>query len=304
MKPLEIISALPQWTKATPGEIVDSPAFAMPCRLGDENATLRHAEVLPAESETLALAVAFGDEPHAICLARSPRFPELDKIWDSRADVPDAILLALVERECGPLFQLLENAVRKQLRLVGLGKGGIEAPSAFLALCVSASLREADSADGIVFTLSRSDTVVSAFGALRNLDLAHESVRSLVLPASGEYAAFAMSAADLSVLEPGDALLLPEIGEASPRLVVDGRFVIDESGVVPLPTDALVRVRDAEARTVTLGEVFDAAETPAAPGSVSAGAPLCLVRGDRPFARGRLDRLGDQNVFVVEENVK
>ena len=125
MKALEIltmfaadpsVASLP----GTPDAILDSPAFAMPCRLGEETAMLRPAQVAPSEADTLALEIAFGDEPHTLHLARSPRFAQLDKLWDSRADVPEPILLALVERECGPLFQLLENAVRKQLRLTGL----------------------------------------------------------------------------------------------------------------------------------------------------------------------------------------
>ena len=111
MKPLEILSALPQGARARPDAIVDSPAFAMPCRLGEESVVVRRASVEPAMSEMLALAVTFGDEPHELCLARSPRFPDLDRLWDRRGEVPQAVLLALVEKECGPLFQALENAV-------------------------------------------------------------------------------------------------------------------------------------------------------------------------------------------------
>ena len=49
MKPLEILSALPKWANAAPESLLDSPAWAMPCRLGDASATLRAAEVRPGE---------------------------------------------------------------------------------------------------------------------------------------------------------------------------------------------------------------------------------------------------------------
>ena len=267
----------------------------MPCRLGDESATLRPASVEPAESETLALSISFGDEPHMLCLARSPQFPDIDKTWDSRADMPEAILLALVERECGPLFQMLENAVRKQLRLVGLVPAGSSDGQKAKALRLQTS-----NPSDIVLSITRSETVVSALGVLRNLDLAHESIRSLPLIAQIEYAVFAMSESDIASLAPGDAVLLPEIATIPPRLVVADRFLLDANGVAPHEEDALVRVRLADTRAISLGEVFDAIETPPQQTDAVSGAQLRLVRSGRDIATGRLDRIGDQNAFIVE----
>lgn len=314
MKPLEILSALPQWAGAAPGAILDSPAFLMPCRLGDQPAVLRNAEIAPAASEALALAVSFADEPHTLRIARSPAFPELDTIWDSRTDVPAPILLALVEKECGPLLQLLENAVRRQLRLVGLdedrssaearGDGEAEEPQTAVSLSVSAASRE----DAIAFSLTRSATVVSALGSLRNLELAHESIRSIALSASVEYASFSLSEADLSALSAGDAVLLPEIGGVPARLVADGRFVVDDGGVAPFSDDGRCRVLAAEPRQVTLGDLFDAAEGGMSaveslkvetPGGESC-LPLHLVQAGRTLASGRLGRLADHPAFFVE----
>ena len=316
MKPLEILSALLSDAAgaslpATPDAILDAPAFAMPCRLGDETAVLRAASVEPAVSDMLALSVSFGDEPHVLRLSRSPRFPDLDAIWDSRADVPDAILLALVERECGPLLQLLENAVRKQLRLLGVEedtRGAAEGaePQRELFLRVSASPREKKddtSRDEIVFSLTRSPSVVSALGALRNLDLAHESIRSQSLPAEIEYAAFQMPDADLASLAPGDAVMLPEIGAVAPRLIVAGRFVADGTGVAPYQEDSLCRVRGATGFTVRLGELFDAAEGDALKVEglkVEGCAPLKLLRKGKTVASGRLGAVGEHPAFLVE----
>ena len=292
MKSFEIISSLPQWAKASPSAILDSSAFMMPCRIGDETSELRHAQVEPAESESLALSVEFGGEPHDLLVARSPRFAELDKVWDSRSELPEPILVALVEKECGPLFQMLENAVRKQMRLVGVKKGGSEGAEAPAYLSLQAS--------DIAFSLTRSRTVVSVLGTLRNLDLSHESIRSQTLPAECEYAAFAAAEADLATLAPGDAVLVQEVGTVPPKLVVDGRFVMDTNGVTPVEKDALVHVRAAEGREVSLGEAFDAVETPPALPSAEQGAQLKLVKDGRTVASGRLDKLADQLAFIVE----
>lgn len=295
MKPLEILCARPRGVDAAPAAILASSAFAMPCRLGEEQTTLRLNAVRP--SDTLALSVRFGDEPHVLTIARSPRFVELNSVWDARADVPDVLLLALVERDCGPLFLLLENAVRRQMRLVGLADGADDADAL--------SLRVGD----IAFTLTHSESVVSALGTLRNLDSADAALRAVALSAEPEYAAFALSDADAAGLAPGDAVLLPELGACAPRLVVDGRFVADAKGVVPYREAAEgdvrppVRVRAAQPSTLTLGELFDAAEGGLGADALAApaeAAALRLVRDGRTLATGSLGRVGGQAAFIVE----
>ena len=285
MKPLEILVAIPKWAKATPDQVLDSPSFAMPCRLGEEQVSLRLGAVQP--SDTLDLAILFGDEQHSLRLARSTRFPELDKVWDSRSDMPEPILLALVEKECGQLLQMLENAVRRQLRLVGLATSVADAQTLSVQV------------NDIVFSLTRSETVTAAFGILRHLDLASPDLRAETFAAETEFAAFALAPSDLSSLSVGDALLAPEVGSVPPRLVVDGRFVVDESGVAPFADDGRCRVVAAEMRNVSLGELFDAAENPR---RVEGEAPgqLRLTQGGKTVAYGRLDRLGEQPAFVVE----
>ena len=286
MKPFEIVSSLPQWSGLGPDAIVDSPAFAMPCRLGDESVTLTLGATHP--SDTIALSILLEDEPHVLALARSPRFRELDAIWDGRADVPEPILLALVEKDAGPILQLVENATRRQLRLVGLAAS--DSPDARTVFAQVAD---------ITFSLTRSATVTAAIGKLRNLDLTHESIRSVVLSAVTEYAAFALASSDAAGLAVGDAVLLPEMGTAPARLVVDGRFVLDEGGVSRYDAGELVHVVDATPRDFRLGELFDAVETPYVAETKPSG-PLALVGKGGPLAVGRLERLGDQSAFVVE----
>ena len=125
------------------------------------------------------------------------------------------------------------------------------------------------------------------------------SVRSAVLPAVSEYAAFALAPSDAVALEVGDAVLLPELGTAPARLIADGRFVIDENGVSRYNAGELVHVVDATPRDVTLGELFDAAEAPRTVEAKPTGA-LKLVEKGKTLATGHLDRLGDQPAFIVE----
>jgi len=298
MKSLEILSALPKWAHAGHSQIVDSPAFSMPCRLGEETVHLRTGAVESAD--TIDLSILFGDELHALKLARSPRFAELGKIWDARADVPEPILLALVERDCGPFFQLLENAVRRQLKVAALASpssDGVE-PGPVMSFQVA----------DISFSLTCSAVVTDAFGSLRHLDLTHPSLRAETLAAEVEYAAFMLSATDLAVMFAGDALLLPEVGTVPPRLVADGRFVLDANGVAPFAEDGRCRVVSADPRSITLGELFDAAEdaSSSTPGEADYSQAcghlqqLRLVHNGATIASGRLDRLGDQPAFIVE----
>ena len=286
MKPFEILSSLPQWSGLGPDAIVDLPAFALPCRLGDESATLVLGATHPAD--TISLSIRLEDEPHLLSQARSPRFKELDAIWDSRADVPEPILLALVEKDAGPLLQLVENAVRRQLKLVGLAE--TESPDAPVLFA---------QVEDVVFSLTRSATVTAALGSLRNLDLTHESIRSVTLPALTEYAAFSLTSLEASGLSIGDAVLLPEMGTVPARLVVDGRFAVDANGVTRYNAGDLVHVFDATAKDITLGELFDAADSPRTIEVTPSGA-LRLVADGKTLAVGRLDRLGDQSAFVVE----
>ena len=285
MKPHEILSMLPQWAKASPESLLDSPAWAMPVRLGDDAATLRKADVQPCD--TLDLVVLLDGDRHLLSIADSPRFADLHALWASRTEMPETILLALVERECGGLLQLVENAVRRQLKVEGLSSDGPDAQTLFAQV------------EDVVFGLARSSSVEDALGQLRFIDCSHEAVRGEALTCEEELSSFVLSAADLASLVVGDALLLPEVGTVPPRLVVDGRFLVDENGVAPFRDDGRLRVVVAEPRDMTLGELFDRAQSPAA--EKGAGpAQLRLVASGKTIAHGRLGQLAGQNAFVVE----
>lgn len=291
MKPFDIFASLPRWKNASPDEIIFSPAFAAPARLGDEQINIRPCESTPSPDCMLSIGISLAGEPGRLRIAKSNRFPELSRLWDSRAEIPEPLLLALVERECGQFLQMIENVLRRQLVLSGIsGAGGDAAQDLFF------------SAADIVFSLRKSDAIASALGQLRNIDLSHDSIRSEVFRAETEYAAFTLSKTDIESIETGDAILLPEIGSLSPRLVANGRFEIG-NGVAPCAKDGLLRIRSVAAQEITLGAIFDEAASPgsaATPPPPPQNTPLKLVQDGRMLATGRLASIGNHPAFAVE----
>lgn len=291
MKPGEILGLLPKWRNASPDELIASPAWAMPCRLGDAVCTMRLDAIRPAD--TLDVAITLEDEPHVLSFVDTPRFEDLHRIWSSRADVPEPILLALVEKECGQLLQLIENAVRRQLKIVGLANAGEPVGERLCARICSGD------EDLLSFSLTSSPSLVAAFGKLAFIDTTHASVRDVELSAVTECASFTLSAADIASLAVGDALVIPEVETAPRRLIVEGLFLVDENGVTRYADDGRLRVLDAESHAVTLGYLFDQSQSPAA---VASGKPaqLRLVASDKDIAHGRLEDIASQPAFIVE----
>lgn len=298
MKPTEILSSLPIWANASADDLLASPAWTMPCRLGEQSCTLRLDAPRPAE--TLDLLVRFGDEEHILGICDCPSLPELHAVWAARAEMPEPLLLALVEKDCGPLFQLLENAVRRQLGIVGLSASA-PGPDAKL---LSAQVRSSEGEAVVSFSLTSSPAIVSALGQLRFIDVANPAVRDGTLSAEVEYATFSLPAADLAALAPGDALLLPEIGTMSPRKVVESRLAVGEGGVTEWKDEGTLRVVAPEPVAINVGELIDLASSDAAPSEpapLPANTPLRLVRLGKTLATGRLDSVGAQQAFVVDD---
>ena len=294
MKASEILGTLPKWANATPKEIVASPAWALPCRLGETSCTMRLDGLRPAD--TLDISIVLEDEPHILSIIDTPRFADLHAIWAERANVPQQIMLALVEKECGPLLQLVENATRRQLKVAGLANETADAGAERLCARICTEDEEL-----LSFSMTSSPMLLDTFGKLLFIDTGHASVREESLSAESEIAVFALPAADTASLAPGDALLLPEVGTVSPRLVVDGRFLVDETGVSPFNDDGRLRVLDAEPHSVSLGYLFDHAQTPATP---DFGTPtqLRLVASGKTIATGNLGKIADNPAFIVESS--
>jgi len=325
MNSLDILSALPPFRDWSPAEVLASPAWAMPCRLGSEEGRLvAEGALLPADP--LRLAVRFADDPATLALADSPLFPELHALWASRAEVPSPILLALVEKECGPLLQLLENAAGRQLAIDGLADGKAEGGSGGAAprSLVPFSLRRATGEELCSFALTLPPAVLESFGALRNLDTAHSSVRELALPAVMQLAAPVLSSADLESIAPGDHLLLPEVqapaagdsgespdGQApscpEATLIVSGLLAAAPSGLAPWTDPGTLRVVLSDSAMLPLGDLLDLASGSldhsslvARRSSLREGAALALLRGPATLATGRLGAVASQPSFEIE----
>jgi len=294
MKQSEILAALPQWNGASSEKILSSPAWAMPCRLGDRQCVMRLGATAPAE--TLNLSVRLEEDEHVLGIVDSPQFSELHSIWAARGDVPEPILLALVEKECGPLLQLLENASRRQLKVSGLAATAGGGKKFCLELF-------ADGESLFSFTLTASSALERTFGMMRFIDMSHPSVREVPLQAEREYAAFAISAADMANIAPGDALLLPEVGTTPQRLVVDGRFVLSGTGVAAWKDEGLIRVVGMDGVTVNTGDLLDAAEKELSDDASAPppNTPMKLVRAGAVCATGRFGAVGTQPAFIVDD---
>jgi len=299
MKPTEILAALPEWANATPETLLASPAWAMPCRLGEEACSMRLGGVHAVD--TLDLEIKLQDAPHVLGIPDSARFPELHALWAARSEVPEPILLALVEKECGPLLQLIENAARRQLKLVGLAPAATEEerPRLHVQVCPEGG------AEPLCFSLTPSEDLAVAWGQLRLIDTNHPSIRAMELEAVRELAVIAMPPSDLSTIAPGDALLLPELasGQAQLRLVVAGLFAVRGADVSAWNDDGLPRVVAAETERISLGDLFDRmAEDAAVPASepLAEDSHLRMVKGGQILAEGRLGRIASQPAFIID----
>ena len=252
---------------------------------------MRLGAVRPAD--TLKLSVKLESESHVLGIAISPAFPELQSVWPSRVDVPTPILLALVEKECGPLLQLIENAVRRQLKIEGMKDDApeqdetSEGEDESLAFDVSEP-----SIPTATFTLTMSPAVEEVLGQLRYIDAGDPSIRKDVSAAETEYASFAT----------GDALLLPEIGTMKPRIVIEKCLVASENGVGAWTDTDLPRICSAGESEISVGDILDMAggSASALPPQPPENTPLKLVRSGKALVYGHLGRIGEQFAFVVE----
>ena len=272
MKPIELLSALDAFAGLGPQEILSHPAWGVPVEWNGASAVLRADAVMPAE--TLDLSVRFGEESCVLGLVPSAAFPELAELFPVRDRVPSPILLAVVEKEAGPLFQMLENALRRELSVQGLADAPAEGARAFGV------------ADDLTFTLTLTDALVRELGDLKRLDTAHPSIAEVQVSMDVAYAVFDLSAEELEGLAPGDYLLLPEMSAEKP-----GRVCLPGT----LPADRLCVVA-AERANVPFATAL---EDDLRCGPVGTG-DLALMRGDRRIASGRLSKLGEQPAFAVE----
>lgn len=275
----ELIEKWPGIAGRDAAAIFGMDAWAMTVGYAGNDATL--VKDATRERDVIGVNVRFDDELHLLSLAVSDAYPELSKVWELKTELPGEVLLALIEKECGGLFQTLENAARRQLSVAGLADR--ETLGFRNAKAQPFALKDASGTVVCDFSLSLSKALVDEFGRVENLDVNHDSIRALTRPARTEYAAFSLSDEELAGLASGDYLLLPEIATDAPKWVTE------------TPADDLVHVLGTTAGELAFKDFAD--DTLPEPPEASA---LILLHKGHAVAEGRLTRLGEQPAFVVE----
>ena len=279
MKPIELLQQLDEFKALTPADILSHPAWSVPVTWNEAPAAL-HADAV-VTSETINLAVRLGNEDCVLGLVPSEAFPELSELFPARAEVPPPIMLAVVEKEAGPLFQMLENALRRELSVQGLAETPAEGARTF-----QVAVADDPSASTPSFTLALTDALVRELGDLRYLNAEHPSIAENKVAMEVAYAEFDLSADELAGLAPGDYLLLPEMSTEKPGRVC-------RPGT--LPSDRL-RIVASELANVPFATALQEDLRCAPVGTDD----LVLMLGERRIASGRLSKLGEQPAFAVE----
>ena len=275
MDAFELLRRWPTWEKANAATVLASLAWRMPVKFDGRDAKLRF-DAASEQSDAVRLSVMFDGEHHVLEIFDSEAFPDLHLLWSKRGALPEEIVLALVEKECGPLLQLMEDVTRKQLSIEGLASNSPAwAPKTFVL---------EEGGEVISFALDLSPAMEIMLGRLDLLDPSHESIRSLERPAEAEYAAVSLSDDDLASLAPGDFVLLPD--GAEPKWTVEK------------PLDGQLHVLGPEVASLTFAQMADDALPP-----VPDSGAFSLVRFGEKIATGTRSKVGDRPaVKIVEKN--
>lgn len=277
MNELELLSRWPGWNKKSPDEILASEAWAMRARWGDDEVAIRFSDNRPRD--LIALKIALDDEEHFLGIGERESFPDLVALWDRKKEIPQSLVLALVEKECGKLLQLLENSIRRQLTIIGLTDPSERAGTQGFDVVAS---------DGTIlasFALNISPMVKEAFGDISAIDTSHISIRSMTLPATVEYALFSIGA-DGANIASGDYILAPELAN-----LAAAKWTVGEPA-----DDDKYHLRSVMNYPITFSSFADS-EMPEIPEPTD----LVLYYGSKRIAVGRYAMLGVESAFAVEE---
>lgn len=267
----ELLKDWPNGQLTSAEGIFQSPAWRLPVVYEGTPGVLVKAEGVP--TDVLPLALTFDGEASVLGLVDSPYYPDLHLLWARRRELPPEVLLALVEKECGALFQMLEDATKKLVSVKGLADAAVRADDAALTFVRP---------DGqqMSFTLGITPSVLARFGTLDNLDVAHVAMRSMTRSARAVYAELALTADEVAALAVDDRFVLP------PPEVARWRFV--------LPADETVRICASEEGALQFAQVVDETLPPVPP-----PCEVTVFQGARVIATGRVGSLGRQQAVRV-----
>lgn len=266
----ELLKGWPGWAKANAARVLASPAWRIKTRYDGKEAVLTRAAEMP--SPAISLLVRLNEVSKVVSFAPSPLFPDLWLLRERLEQLPSEVLLALVEKECGSLFQFFEDISRQSLSIEGVS----ERPATDMAFKLTTEGGE------VCYTLVLSRESEMMAGQLSNLDVNHESIRSLTREVRGCHAALEMTDEEAAALQVGDCLVLPEPSESG--------------WLLEMPDDRLARVVTPEPRTVTFAELADDAL-----GSVPSADKVEIVRNGQVIATGAFAKLGEATVVRIED---
>ena len=269
MDALELLKEWPGWANANAERVLASPAWCM--AVDYDGVAAEVTGTSDGTSDLLWLDVAFDDERHQLGVADSEAMPELHLVWEKRRSLPTEILLALAERECGALFQMLENASGKMFALKGVSDVAEPESAKVRAFAV----RERGTGDALgAFALDMTPALTLAFGQLRHLDTNHASIREMTIDAVAEYVRFEIPEDEVGRLAAGDFLLCGDFPAAKWRY-----------GSKPAPG---LRAIDARPGQLTFGQIADGDFPP-----MPEPGPLHVVRNGTLLAEGVFDRVAE-----------
>ena len=264
MDALELLRTWPGWANAGAETVLASPAWRLSVRVGEESGLLR-LDSAPL-TDTIDLDISLDGEPYVLSLADTPLYPDLHLLWGSRAGLPQEILLALVERECGNLFFMLENSTRRMFGVKGL------------ASAPSATARRMDvtlPAGMLSFALDLPPDIQTLWGRLENLDVSHPDIRAMTRPAHVDYCSLMLTEEERATMAPGDHLLVPE------------SFADTQKWAVVAPSDDAVHLCSPASREISFAEFADDSLPPIPPTQ-----ELSLMLKDRTLHSCSPSRLG------------
>jgi len=276
MNAFELLQKWPSWEKASAETIFASPAWAMPVRWGNIPCIMRRAEV--NFRDVLGISIRLDDEDNFIGIGGNASFKDLHTLWEVKSNLPDALKLALVERECWPLFQIIENAARRQLNVLDVAKTEARKGSTGFEIVSEEGKPMA------TFDLKVTPEIVRAFGMLKCLDLNHSVIRSMTRSGRAVYASFRLTDEEKAGLAPGDFLMMPEIGTIAPKWQFDQ------------PKETLQQICAPEETEISFAQFADDALP-----EVPLPTELVLMENGTAIARGRLSKLAESPAFAIEE---
>jgi len=195
----ELISSWPGLAEADAVTLLASPAWRL---LVDFNGDECRVTRTDAAARELLLKVTFDDEPGVLGISDSETFSDLHLLWARLSELPESLVIALVEKEVGPLLQTIENIVRKELRIVGVALGETAASSG-----ARTGFILHDGTYELGFSLPLSSDTVRRLGVLDNLDTEHETIRALTRPVRAQYAVMDLSPDQIAAIKEGDFLV-------------------------------------------------------------------------------------------------